>query len=312
MAELSAIDCGKALACLSRKTMVDRGTDGSSSYSGHGLDDPARPLLISVPHAGRDYPPALLARSRVSPMVLQRLEDRYVDLLARAAIEAGFPCIVAHRPRAWIDLNRSIREIDAAMVDGLSAEEVDPPNSKVRGGLGLVPRWLGSGGELWRDRLMRAELDQRIACDHQPYHRRIADVLAAMEARFGGAVLLDLHSMPSLRFPADGPPQIVVGDRFGRSASSRFTSLVIEQARQKGLKAALNHPYSGGYILERHGAPSVNVHALQLEIDRGLYLDPSAREPAPRAVADMADWVRGVAEQLEQELAGHVWLHAAE
>ncbi|WP_420607012.1 N-formylglutamate amidohydrolase [Novosphingopyxis sp.] len=290
--------------------MANRGTEGSSTYAGHALDDPARPLLISVPHAGRDYPPSLLARSRVSPAVLQRLEDRYVDLLARGAIAAGFSCIVARRPRAWIDLNRSTREIDVAMVDGLSAEEVDPPNGKVRGGLGLVPRWLGNGGELWRDRLMRAELDQRIARDHQPYHRRIADVLAAMTARFGGAVLLDLHSMPSLRFPTVGAPQIVVGDRFGRSASTRYASLVAEQAL--GLEAALNHPYPGGYILERHGAPAANIHALQLEIDRTLYLDPSAREPVAGAVADMSDWVLGVAEQLERELIGRAWLNAAE
>ena len=292
--------------------MADHGIEGKGSYSGSGLDDPARPLLISVPHAGRDYPSSLIARARVSPAVLQHLEDRYVDLLARAAVAAGFSCIVAQRPRAWIDLNRSTREVDAAMVEGLSADEVDPPNGKVRGGLGLVPRWLGSGGELWRDRLMRSELDQRIAQDHRPYHRRIAAVLATMKQRFGGAVLLDLHSMPSLRFPADAPPQIVVGDRFGRSASARFASLVAGQAQTSGLKAALNHPYPGGYILEEHGAPHANIQALQLEIDRALYLDPAAREPVAAAADRMAVWVRQVAELLEQELAGRSWLDAAE
>ena len=292
--------------------MAECAPDRLPSFTGHGLDDPARPLLLSIPHAGRTYPPDLLVRSRVSPLILQRLEDRYVDLLAKAVIEAGFPCIIAHRPRAWIDLNRSEREVDAAMIDGLDAAEVDPPNAKVRGGLGLVPRWLGGGGELWRIRLKRSELDQRIASDHRPYHRRIADVLHVMRRRFGDAMLLDLHSMPSLRFPAGAAPSIVVGDLFGRSASGRFASLLVDQARQAGLEAALNHPYAGGYVLGRHGNPAGHIQALQLEIDRRLYLDAAAREPVPEAVDRMAQWLLRAVVNLEQELTGQAWLSAAE
>lgn len=297
---------------------IDRKARGvQASYTGHGLDNPARAVLVSVPHAGRDYPPELLARARVSADFLQRLEDRYVDLLARAAIAAGFPCIIAHRPRAWIDLNRSQREVDVGMVEGMERHAADPPNAKVRGGLGLVPRWLGSGGELWRDRLTAAELDQRIAEDHRPYHQRIARSLAAMATRFGGAILLDLHSMPPLpfssgQFPPRDRPRIVVGDRFGRSASSRYASLVAEQARLDGLTAALNHPYSGGHILEEHGAPGANIHALQLEIDRSLYLDAALREPMADGTDQMARWIARVAGMLEQELAGQIWPLAAE
>ena len=268
----------------------------------------AKAASVSIPASDKA---AALALTPVSRETEARL-DRYVDLLARAAIAAGFPCIIARRPRAWIDLNRSTREVDAAMIAGLSAEDVDPPNSKVRGGLGLIPRWLGSGGELWRGRLTRAELDRRIVEDHQPYHRQIATTLSAMHQRFGGAVLLDLHSMPSLRFPADDPPRIVVGDRFARSAGTRYASLMAEHAAFAGLTSALNHPYSGGYVLERHGAPAANVHALQLEIDRSLYLDASMREPVLGSVERMAQWVLRVAALLEQELGGQSWLSAAE
>ncbi|MBH9536222.1 N-formylglutamate amidohydrolase [Novosphingopyxis sp. YJ-S2-01] len=292
--------------------MAECEPDRLPSFTGYGLDDPARPLLISIPHSGRVYPPDLLARSRVSPSILQRLEDRYVDLLAKAAIDAGFPCIVAHRPRAWIDLNRSEREVDAAMIEGLNADEVDPPNAKVRGGLGLVPRWLGTAGELWTGRLDRSELDRRIAEDHRPYHRRIADVLRAMRRRLGCALLLDLHSMPSLRYPAGAAPRIVVGDRFGRSASSRLASLLVEQARQEGWEAALNHPYAGGYVLERHGNPAGHIQALQLEVDRGLYLDALAREPVTEAVNGMAQWLLRAVATLELELTEQSWPNAAE
>lgn len=291
-------------------TMATRPDD--DSFAGHDLQTPNRPVLLSVPHAGRDYPDEILRQARVSPAILQRLEDRYVDLLTRDAIAAGFPCIIARRPRAWIDLNRAEREIDVAMVDGLDAADVDPPSAKVRGGLGLVPRWLGTGGELWRGRLPRAHLEQRIARDHAPYHAQIAQTLDAMQARFGGALLLDVHSMPSLRFPADRIPRIVIGDRFGRSAANRFASLALDHARSAGFVAALNHPYAGGHILARHGQPARNIHALQLECDRALYLDARGREPDADKVGRMAQWVHALALRLEEELAGRAWLHAAE
>ncbi len=305
-------DCQPITAAIASIAMTLAPDDAALRFTGHRLDAPDRPLLIAVPHAGRDYPAALLARARVPGGVLQRLEDRYADLLARRAVEQGFSCIVAHRPRAWIDLNRSPREVDAAMIDGLAEDAADPPGIKVRGGLGLIPRWLGSDGELWRSRLTAAELADRIASDHTPYHDRIARTLQTMRQRFGGAVLLDLHSMPPLRGMAGPRKQIVVGDRFGRSASARFGSLIVDGAESAGLGAALNHPYAGGYALQRHGAPMDDIQALQIEIDRGLYLDPALREPEPAGLERMARWVLHAANLLEQEIAAPRWALAAE
>ena len=269
---------------------------------------PASPVVLSVPHAGRDYPAPLLAALRGSPATLAALEDRHVDAVALAA-RRGELLLLQRRGRAWIDLNRDPDERDPAVDEGAGPVRPGAASAKVRGGLGLVPRRSGRTGDLWRRRFSAAEVEARIASDHRPYHDTLAATLAAARARFGTAVLLDLHSMPPL---GPGCPRLVIGDRFGRSAAARFVARTRSAAAASGQASALNTPYAGGHIVARHGRPDANVHAVQLEIDRSLYLDAALDRPGA-GLAAMAALVRAVIDALADEaLAGPAALIAAE
>jgi N-formylglutamate amidohydrolase len=247
----------------------------SGSFARHGPAMPLSPVVVSVPHAGRDYPMQLRAALRIPLTALRPLEDRHADTLARIAVR-GETLFVAERARAWIDLNRAEQERDPRLDDG-AAPSAQPQSAKLRSGLGLVPRRVG-GSDIWRRRLSDEEVEVRIREDHRPYHEALAASLAAARARFGMALLLDVHSMPPLG-PTGSAPRIVVGDRFGRSASSRLVGRIEEVAHAQGLAVAINAPYSGGHILDRHGDPRRGVHAIQVEFDRTLYLDPRLDQP---------------------------------
>lgn len=237
------------------------------------------PLLLSVPHAGRDYPQALYENLRVAPHELQRLEDRYADRLVSPAIAEGIPAIIANRARAWLDLNRSEDELDPGMVSGAAGNLKPLASAKMRGGLGLVPRRLLHCGDLWKQPFGLADIRQRVADYHAPYHGQIAQHLKRMRDHFGGALLVDIHSMPPLANLSGPRPRIVIGDRFGQSAASVYSEMLLERLRQMRVPAALNHPYPGDYILRRHGDVRHNIHAIQIEVDRALYLDSELREP---------------------------------
>jgi N-formylglutamate amidohydrolase len=280
-------------------------------------ETPSVPILLSVPHAGRDYPNELLKNLRVPAADLQRLEDRYADRLVQPAIAAGIPVIIAHKPRAWIDLNRAEDDLDTQMLTGANKPVGIVPSAKTRGGLGLIPRRLASSGELWRAPLNYAAVEARIIADHRPFHQQVASTLAAIYARFGIAILLDVHSMPPIPVPRSGawpiqdPPQIVVGDRFGSSAASIYAELILGHITDLGLRGALNSPYSGDHILRTHGRPQDNIHALQLEIDRSLYLDSRLREPSGQ-IAMIAKLVHDVAMLLSEQALGSRFSQAAE
>ncbi len=269
-----------------------------------GTDAPSVPVLLSVPHAGRDYPQDIFDALRLAPATLLRLEDRYADLLARRNVQIGHPVIIAHRARAWIDLNRDEQDIDIEMVQGASRDDYPAPGAKQRGGLGLIPRRLSGDGDLWKRQFTLEEIQHRILSFHRPYHDAVAQILERMRAHFGVAILLDLHSMPPIRSAAVvPPPQFVIGDRFGKSAASQYAGLLLSRLQAYGFSAALNHPYAGEYILRRHAKPRANIHAIQLEVDRSLYLDPDLRQPGaglqrlssliPELVAGLADEALG-------------------
>lgn len=254
---------------------------------------PASPIVISVPHAGRAYAAPLLAQSRVSTATLHRLEDRYADLLVHGLIARGHDVLVARAPRALIDLNRDAREVDPMMVRGLPHGIPLLPSAKLRGGLGLVPRRLAGASDLWRGPFEWADIQHRIATVHQPYHAALGDRLSRAREAHGYAILVDVHSMPPL--PASGDQQaaqIVLGDRFGRSASGRLIARAADMFAGAGLKVAQNHPYPGNYLLERHGRPDRNLHAMQVEVDRSLYLDSALDRPGPGLEAIQALLVR--------------------
>tara|TARA_R110000787_G_scaffold26080_6_gene73102 strand:+ start:29302 stop:30195 length:894 start_codon:yes stop_codon:yes gene_type:complete len=269
------------------------------------------PVLVSVPHAGREYPAALLDNLNVPASHLLRLEDRYADRLAASAITSGFPAIIARKPRAWVDLNRSRTEIDPDMVVGMDPAQAPRISRKVRGGLGIVPRRLHGAGNLWREKWQYQHVLDRIDQDHEPYHSMVEHILEQIRSAFGCALLLDLHSMPSVFDENRRQIAFVIGDRFGRSCESRYAELAADHFRSGGHQVQANHPYSGGYILERHGKPQRNIHALQLEVDRSLYLDESLREPIAVAGA-VAELIRNCCTMLAEQLSARDQLEAAE
>jgi N-formylglutamate amidohydrolase len=273
----------------------------NGGFAVYGCPSLSIPLLVSVPHAGREYPDILFRSLRLPRESLLRLEDRYADLMLRKIIGFGFPAIVAHRSRAWIDLNRAENDIDVEMVRNAVATDYPPPGAKQRGGLGLIPRRLSDGGDIWKGQFELDDIQGRIASFHKPYHETIGDILQQMHKKFGIALLLDLHSMPPIRnVPQGDPPHFVIGDRFGQSSSSVFSELLIQQIQVAGYRTALNHPYSGEHILQRHGSPKKNIHALQLEVDRSLYLDSTLREPSillPSITILLGNLVRALSDQ---------------
>jgi N-formylglutamate amidohydrolase len=232
-------------------------------------------VLLSVPHSGRDYPDWLVAMAPGGMAALESLEDPLVDRLVWRALAGGVGAVIARAPRAAVDCNRSEDEVDPSVIEGRRRERI---SARARGGLGIVPARTPHHGYLWRRAIGGAQLDERLDQAHRPYHRAIEDQLSLLTDRFGGAILLDCHSMPP---PPEGIPPIVFGDRRGRTAGSWVSSEALVIARRAGLEAGLNDPFAGGHVIERHGDPARNVHALQVEIDRRVYLDSTLRVPGP-------------------------------
>lgn len=286
------------------------GSGGQPAYELLRREPVPLPVLIAVPHAGRSYPPDLVSRMRHPGESSLRLEDRLVDLVAGAvARETGAALLVAHAPRAMIDLNRAPEDMDWSMVtekggrEAWAGERRAQMGRRARSGLGLVPRRLPGMGELWTGRLSAAELSARIGGIHRPYHQQLAQMLEVLRDRWGAALLLDLHSMPPLgpKTGAEPAPDFVVGDRFGASCAPSLSAITLEHLEQSGRLAVHNRPYAGGYVLERHSAPARAIHALQVELCRATYLDQGLREPGAglaEIVIVMAGLVRRLAEAL--------------
>jgi len=300
------------------------GTNGAPAFT---MTTPPRlrlPVLIAVPHAGRAYPNAVLARLRDPELAQLRLEDRYVDRLGvEIAHQTGAALLVAHAPRALLDLNRAEDDVDWDMVEG--GRPADLPavaaelggNRRARSGLGLVPRRLPGSGEIWRGRLAADELAARVEGIHRTYHAALEAGLARIHAEWGTALLIDLHSMPPLRV-AEGEgqaPVIVLGDRFGASCHQTLMGRALAHLERRGHAAAQNRPYSGGYVLDRHGAPQAGVHAMQIEVCRATYLDRRLAEPGA-GLAGVAAMLATLVRELGAETAllggGDGLLQAAE
>ena len=233
------------------------------------------PVLLSVPHSDRDYPEWLVALACGGRTPLVALEDPLVDRLVWRAVERGAGAVIASAPRAAIDCNRAEDDIDPAVIEGGVRGRV---SARARGGLGIVPGRTQTHGYLWRRPIYPAQLEQRLAQAHRPYHRALERQLAGLVERFGCALLLDCHSMPP---PAPGIAEIVIGDCHGRSAAGWVSAAAVRLVRAAGFSAGLNAPFAGGHISERHGAPAMGVHALQIEVDRTCYLADDLVTPGP-------------------------------
>ena len=261
------------------------------------------PVLIAVPHAGRVYPPSLVARMRNPGFAIPRLEDRHADSLGEAVARAtGADLLVAHAPRAMLDLNRAPDDVDWDMFAMSRPAGLGHVSGRRAGsGLGLVPRRLAGLGELWQQRHCATDLEQRLAGVHVPYHAVLGAELATLRARWGVALLIDLHSMPPLPLAHGRPPaRFVVGDRFGASCNGALVAAAFAHFAREGQLAAHNRPYAGGYTLDRHAAPERGIHAIQIEVDRSLYLDARLDSP-DEGIAETAAVLAGLVRVLAAE-----------
>jgi N-formylglutamate amidohydrolase len=273
------------------------------------------PLVISTPHSGCVYPDAFVAASRLDRLGLRRSEDCYVDQLFGESPLLGAPLLRAHFPRAFLDVNREPYELDPRMFDGRLPSFANTRSVRVSGGLGSIPRIVGDGQEIYRQRLSVADALHRIDTIYRPFHRALRGLLQQTHRQFGEAILLDCHSMPSASLGADVHirPDIVLGDRYGTSCSALVIDAVQMALEGMGYVVARNRPYAGGFITEHYGQPGSAIHALQIEINRSLYMDEATLEPKPgfdRLRQDMSAMLplacRTVAD------GAHPWRQAAE
>lgn len=231
--------------------------------------------VFSSPHSGRDYPVALVARSRLSSVQLRSSEDAFVEELFAAAPDAGAPLIAACAPRAWVDLNRGADDLDPALIAGAGR---GVQNARITAGLGVIPRVVGEGRAIIEGKLSLQEAESRIAEVWHPFHAQLSTLLEESRAQFGTAVLFDCHSMPHDALNATPAvwgrrPNVILGDRFGTACDRWLIDFAAEVFNAAGFLVARNTPFAGGYITQTYGRPKRDVHALQIEIDRSLYMD---------------------------------------
>lgn len=238
------------------------------------------PFVFSSPHSGRFYSPSFLAQSRLSAHQIRRSEDPFVDELFAAATALGAPMLVAHFPRAYVDVNREPYELDPRMFEGALPPYANIGSSRVAGGLGTIPRIVAENMEIYQGRLPVAEALERIETIYKPYHAALRRLIARTHARFGYCVLVDCHSMPgNVRIAGSGDkPDVIIGDRYGASASGTLSRGAIDILDDLGFNVVRNKPYAGGFITEHYGRPSRGLHALQVEVSRALYVDEATLE----------------------------------
>ena len=258
-------------------------------------DRPRVPLIFASPHSGRLYPARFVRQSRLGALSLRRSEDAFVDELFAGALAIGAPLLAARFPRAYLDANRAPTELDPSMFEDALAVPVEPAGPRVAAGLGVIPKIVRDGAEIYGAKIPAREAAERLTRLHRPYHAALGRLVQDTRRQLGVAVLIDCHSMPSLA----AAPDIVLGDRYGLSADSLVTRAAERAFAAQGFRVARNVPYAGGYTTQLYGCPARGLHALQVEVNRGLYLSEDRVEPT----AGFAALASRIAEAL-QDLAG--------
>jgi N-formylglutamate amidohydrolase len=263
----------------------------TAAYSLHLPARVTTPVVFSSPHSGRDYAPAFVSASALDALTLRSSEDAFVDELFARAPACGAPLLAARVPRAWIDLNRACDELDPALIDGVPRGGHNP---RISSGLGVIPRVVANGRAIYVGRLTRAEAEARIDQAWRPYHATLRRLTDEALAGFGQAVLIDCHSMPHEAIeaharPGQPRPEIVLGDRFGAAARRDVMDRIEAAFLAAGFRVARNAPFAGAYITQAYGRPSRGCHAVQVEIDRALYMDEAriTRRPDFAALRDV-------------------------
>jgi N-formylglutamate amidohydrolase len=257
-------------------------------------------VVFASPHSGNRYPPGFVTASRLDPLTLRRSEDAFIDELFAGAPERGAPLLKAFFPRAYIDPNREPWELDPTMFADALPSYVNGASPRVSAGLGTIARVVANGAEIYRGKLSFADARVRIETLYRPYHEQLQGLLDRTHAQFGRSLLIDCHSMPSVGGPADRDPgkrrvDFVLGDCFGASCAPTVMREAEGYLRKQGFAVARNDPYAGGFTTRHYGRPRLGVQALQIEINRALYMDERsiARKPYIAELAEhMEDLVR--------------------
>lgn len=264
------------------------------------------PVVFASPHSGRDYLERFIAMSRLDPQSLRRSEDSFVDELFASAPRHGAPLLAALFPRAYCDANREAYELDPAMFSGPLPGQANSRSARVVAGLGTIARVVASGAEIYKDRLPISEIELRLDHCYRPYHQTLRRLLDQTVQGFGRSLLVDCHSMPSVGGPMDRDNgltrvDVVLGDCFGSSCDPVITALVEEGFARRGYKVVRNTPYAGGFSTRHYGQPRQGSHALQIEINRAVYMNESTHQKLAdfagladdidRIIKDLAHWM---------------------
>ena len=242
------------------------------------------PLVFASPHSGQEYPPEFVAASRLQQQSLRRSEDAFVDRIFAGAPAYGAPLLKAHFPRVYVDPNREPFELDPQMFDGPLPDFVNASSPRVAAGLGTIAKVVANGEEVYRTKLSFEEVRHRIETHYFPYHAALQTLLKSTRERFGCYLLIDCHSMPSVGGPMDADPgskrlDIVLGDCHGTSCLPMIIDAAERTLQHLGYTVRRNVPYAGGYTTRHYGRPREGLHALQIEVNRALYMDEQTVSP---------------------------------
>src|SRR5947209_6110640 len=249
-------------------------------------------VVFNSPHSGRVYPRAFLSSAKLDLATLRRSEDTFVDELIAGVVSRGHPLVRVHFPRCYVDVNREPYELDPRMFDGRLPSFANTRSMRVAGGLGTVARVVGDAQEIYHQRIPVDDALRRIEGLYKPYHRALRRLVTRVHRDFSAAILVDCHSMPSIAGSRDERPRadIVLGDRYGTSCGPAITETIEKALHDCGYSTSRNKPYAGGFITEHYGNPPAGLHAVQLELNRALYMDERRYERIPafdRLAADL-------------------------
>jgi len=252
--------------------------NNQSAYQILYPDEQTIPFIFASPHSGRRYPTAFIEASRLTPVMLRRSEDSFIDELFSKAPNYGAPLLKATFPRAYVDPNREPFELDPTMFEDQLPDYVNTDSIKISAGLGTVARVVINGENIYRKKLKFSEIRRRVESFYFPYHQALQRLIENTRIKFGFCILIDCHSMPSIGGPMDDDSgnnrvDIVLGNNHDASCTPHLLSYTSASLKRQGLSICRNKPYSGGYTTCHYGKPDKGVHALQIEVNRSLYMN---------------------------------------
>lgn len=267
------------------------------------------PFVLNSPHSGRNYTDEFLKNVQLSDIAIRKSEDFLIDELFACGIPMGLPMLAANFPRAFLDVNREPYELDPNMFEGQLPDFVNAKSVRVSTGLGTIAKIVADREDIYHGKILVSDALERIETIYKPYHACLRRLLAETHIKFGFAVLLDCHSMPSAHNGSiyGRRPDFVIGDRFGSACAPELTRCIRENLVAMGYKVALNKPYAGGFITQHYGRPDNGLHAVQIEINRGLYMDESAMQKSEnfdKLASDLKQFLNAVVSIPEAAMFG--------